>query len=114
MRKRKNSKVVHADIFIITCICVLVIWFDPTVECQIRALRWMRSDMAFQSEYLETRVNIGFSNSVPDGVYSFDKYFCYSFFIYIYKKQTKNVVSILSRHVSRAFHTYRFRLVSLL
>ena len=91
MRKRKNSKVVHGDIFIITCICVLVIWFDPTVECQIGALRWMRSDMAFQSEYLETRVNIGFSNSVRDGVYSFDKYICYFFFLYIKKKKKKKM-----------------------
>ena len=56
MRKRKNSKVIHGDIFIITCICVLVIWFDPTVECHVEALRWMRSDMAFQFEYLEIRV----------------------------------------------------------
>ena len=64
MRKRKNSKVIHGDIFIITCICVLVIWFDPTVECHVGALRWMRSDMAFQFEYLENRVKIGCSNSV--------------------------------------------------
>ena len=35
MRKRKNTKVIHGDIFIIACICVLVIWFDPTVECQV-------------------------------------------------------------------------------
>ena len=56
MRKRKNSKVIHGEIFIITCICVLVIWFDPTVECHVGALRWMRSDMAFQFEYLEIRV----------------------------------------------------------
>ena len=37
MRKGKNSMVVHGDIFIITWICVLVIWFDPTVECQVGA-----------------------------------------------------------------------------
>ena len=59
MRKGKNSKVIHGDIFIITCICVLVIWFDSTVECHVRALRWMRSDMAFQIEYLEIRVLVG-------------------------------------------------------
>ena len=80
MRKRKNSKVIHGDIFIITCICVLVIWFDPTVECHVGALRWMRSDMAFQFEYLEIRVKIGCSNSVRGGVYSFEKYCCYYFF----------------------------------
>ena len=56
MRKGKSSKVIHGDIFIITCICGLVIWFDPTVECQVGALPWMRSDMEFQSEYLVKRV----------------------------------------------------------
>ena len=54
--EKKVSKVVHGDIFIITCICVLVIWFDPTVECKVGVLRWMQSDMAFQSKYLEIRV----------------------------------------------------------
>ena len=81
MRTRKNSKVIHGDIFIITCICVLVIWFDPTVECHVGALWWMQSDMAFQIEYLEIRVWIGCSKSVRGGVYSFEKIFVILFYI---------------------------------